>query len=145
MKLNPDGVIEIANTVAENAFHCTQAQLVGKRFTELPGLTLTSAVFESLKERKNLYSHVVMIQKERYLLNIACIDVSGQNFGTILSLYAFGSVDDMQESIRKDHVQQGDAATRKIRQVHLPRAKNAPCAGECRNVRAVRTAAADLR
>ena len=114
LKLNPDGVIEIANTVAENAFHCTQAQLVGKRFTELPGLTLTSAVFESLKERKNLYSHVVMIQKERYLLNIACIDVSGQNFGTILSLYAFGSVDDMQESIRKDHVQQGDAATRKF-------------------------------
>lgn len=52
LKLNPDGVIEIANTVAENAFHCTQAQLVGKRFTELPGLTLTSAVFESLKERK---------------------------------------------------------------------------------------------
>lgn len=55
-----------------------------------------------------------MIQKERYLLNIACIDVSGQNFGTILSLYAFGSVDDMQESIRKDHVQQSDAATRKF-------------------------------
>ena len=114
LKLNPDGVIEIANTVAENAFHCTQAQLVGKRFAELPGLTLTNAVFESLKERKNLYSHVVMIQKERYLLNIACIDVSGQNFGTILSLYAFGSVDDMQESIRKDHVQQSDAATRKF-------------------------------
>lgn len=114
LKLNPEGMIEIANTVAENAFHCTQAQLVGKRFIDLPGLTLTSAVFESLKERKNLYSHVVMIQKERYLLNIACIDVSGQNFGTILSLYAFGSVDDMQESIRKDHVQQGDSATRKF-------------------------------
>ena len=45
-----------------------------------------------------------MIQKERYLLNIACIDVSGQNFGTILSLYAFGSVDDMQESIPIVHI-----------------------------------------
>jgi hypothetical protein len=82
-----------------------------------------------------------MIQKERYLLNIACIDVSGQNFGTILSLYAFGSVDDMQESIRKDHVQQGDAATRKFSKF----ISHAPCAGECRDVRAVRTGAADLR
>lgn len=68
-----------------------------------------------------------MIQKERYLLNIACIDVSGQNFGTILSLYAFGSVDDMQESIRKDHVQQGDAATRKFGKFisHAPKMRHA--------------------
>ncbi len=110
LKLDAKGRIEIANTVAENAFHCTQEQLVGKKFMELPEMKLSSAVAETLTQQKNLYSNVIMIRNERYLLNIACIDVQGRNYGYILTLYAFGSVDNMQETIRQDHIQQGDAA-----------------------------------
>ncbi len=106
LKLDTKGKIEIANTVAENVFHCPQEQLVGKMFTELPEMKLSGAVTETLDQQKNLYSNVIMIRNERYLLNIACIDVQGQNYGYILTLYAFGSVDNMQETIRQDHVQQ---------------------------------------
>ncbi|MBQ7520680.1 MAG: PrpR N-terminal domain-containing protein [Clostridia bacterium] len=115
LKLSLDGTIEIANFVAEKAFQCTAAELIGKRFTELPRLELSDAVYEALEQRKNLYSHVVRIRNERYLMNIACIDAAGQALGFILSLYAFGSVDDLEERIRQERIQQGHTARRKFK------------------------------
>ncbi len=110
LKLDARGRIEIVNTVAENVFHCPQEQLIGKKFTELPDMKLSDMVTKTMTQQENLYASVVLIRNERYLMNIACIDVQGQNFGYILTLYAFGTVDTMQETIRQEHVQQGDQA-----------------------------------
>lgn len=116
LKLSLDGVIEIANFVAEKAFGCSAAELIGRRFTDLPRLELSDAVYEALEQRKSLYSHVVRIRNERYLMNIACVDAAGQALGFILSLYAFGSVDDLEERIRQERIQQGNTARRKFKE-----------------------------
>ncbi|MBQ9195981.1 MAG: PrpR N-terminal domain-containing protein [Clostridia bacterium] len=115
LKLSLDGVIEIANFVAEKAFQCAASELIGRRFTELPQLELSDAVYEVLEQRKSLYSHVTRVRNERYLMNIACIDAAGQALGFIISLYAFGSVDDLEERIRQERIQQGYSARRRFR------------------------------
>ena len=115
LKLNIEGVIEIANFVAEKAFGCAAADLIGKRFTELPRLELSDDVYDALVQCKSLYSHVVRIRDERYLMNIACIDAVGQALGFIISMYAFGSVDDLEERIRQERIQQGNTARRKFK------------------------------
>ena len=115
LKLDLDGTIEIANYMAEKAFQCNAAALVGRRFTELPHMELSDEVYKSLEQRKSLYSHVVRIHNERYLINIACVDAAGQPLGFIISLYAFGSVDDLEEHIRQERIQQGNTARRKFK------------------------------
>lgn len=125
LRLSNEGVIEIANIIAEKAFKPVTDSLIGQKFTEIPHLELPDSVYAALEQHHSLFSHVICVKKERYLLNIACVDAEGKHMGFILSLYAFGSVDNLEEKIRQERIQQGNIAHRRFNDftTHSPRMK----------------------
>ena len=118
LKLNDKGCIEAANHLAEKLLRQPVAELIGKRFFDIPAVQSTPVLSEAIQQHRSLYSTIIRIGKYSCVANMASMDVEDKHDGFIISMQEFGMIDDLEETIRLGRRQQGYVATTRFEHIH---------------------------
>lgn len=110
LKLNQDGCIESGNRLAEKMLRQPMAELIGKKFFDMPAVQITPVLAEAIAQHKSLYSTIIRIGSDSFVANIASVHVENRHDGFIISMQEFGVIDDLEETIRAGRRQQGYVA-----------------------------------
>lgn len=118
LKLDRQGCVQVANYMAEKALHRPASELRGMSLFDLLEIGPGSPLEEAMKTHSNAYSIVVRTSGEAYVANLATILVEGALEGFILSMQAFGRIDELEETVRADRYNRGYTAKATFDQLH---------------------------
>ncbi len=106
-RLNRDGVITVANYMAERIFHKRADELVGACVSDMFDTQDSEAILSVLREGRKKYAMVLHKGNISLVANLAAISVDGDNVGAILSFQEFHTVEELEEGIRRDRTRNG--------------------------------------
>ena len=106
-RLNRDGVITIANYMAERIFHKRADELVGASVSDMFDAQDSEAILSVLREGRKKYAMVLHKGNISLVANLAAVSVDGENVGAILSFQEFHTVEELEEGIRRDRTRKG--------------------------------------
>ena len=107
LRLDKDGRIVSANYLAQKVLGSDPEHLLGTPFFDRPEVSVSSALKEALAAHRSLYSTVLRIGHESYIANCASFDFEGTHDGYLISLQAFGLIDDLEQKIQHERRRQG--------------------------------------
>lgn len=114
LRLDEKGDIQVVNYMAERVLHHTSAELIGMNFFDIPRMQSSSVLKEAIEQQRSLYSTVLRIDADSFVVNIATINVEDRKDGFIVSMQAFSKIDDLEKTIRLERRRLGYVAKAKF-------------------------------
>jgi PAS domain-containing protein len=106
-RLNREGLITVANYMAERIFHRRADELVGVHVSRMFDIQDSEAILSVLREESKKYAMVLHNGNISLVANLATISVDGESVGGILSFQEFHTIDALEEGIRRDRTMKG--------------------------------------
>ena len=106
-RINLDGIITVANYMAERIFHRRADEMVGVHVSGIFDAQDSDAILSVLREGRKKYAMVLHKGNISLVANMAAISVDGENVGGILSFQEFRTIEELEEGIRLDRSRKG--------------------------------------
>ena len=110
LRINAQGVVDLANYMAEKVFHRRKEDLLGRHISELLESTPDDPISLALGEGKNTYATVMRFGNIALVVNVAAVTNEGKVDNVILSFQEFKTIDELEEGIRQERYFMGYTA-----------------------------------